>query len=377
MVNRFKALGRAGQRGFDEVESGIIDAKDALIVAKSAAEGFKSSIKTIQFDPIATDMEFMFGLLDEQTELRLTAALDIQPVKDELMGLKALWSEYYQSESARNAVWYEQQKELHKGNKEALFLIDQVYDAKKTELTDKEASEEQNKLTQLREQYNQQFLTQAELLDEWYAQEQEKYSFNQQALEEIRKIYEARKIEGEEALALKRKEIEQNALSAAIGLAAAFGKKGLKLMQGLSIAQATMKAYEAFNMALASVPYPYNFIAAATTLAAGLTQVASIAAQKPPSAHGGLTNVPREQSYLLDRGERVVSPQQNKDLTEFIQRTEEGGAGLSIENVVIEVLPNATNIDAFMSMDKNDIRDLVEEKLIEPFRDLKKAGIVI
>jgi len=40
-------------------------------------------------------------------------------------------------------------------------------------------------------------------------------------------------------------------------------------------------------------------------------------------AHGGLTNVPAESTFLLQKGERVVSPNQNKDLTEFMS----GGTG--------------------------------------------------
>ena len=35
-------------------------------------------------------------------------------------------------------------------------------------------------------------------------------------------------------------------------------------------------------------------------------------------AHGGLDSVPREQTFLLDRGERVLSRSQNEDLTEFL-----------------------------------------------------------
>lgn len=38
------------------------------------------------------------------------------------------------------------------------------------------------------------------------------------------------------------------------------------------------------------------------------------------AAHGGLNFVPREQTMLLDRGERVLSPAQNRDLTDFIDK---------------------------------------------------------
>ena len=41
-------------------------------------------------------------------------------------------------------------------------------------------------------------------------------------------------------------------------------------------------------------------------------------------AHGGLTEVPRTGTYVLDKGERVISGDQNRDLTRFLRA---GGAG--------------------------------------------------
>lgn len=35
-------------------------------------------------------------------------------------------------------------------------------------------------------------------------------------------------------------------------------------------------------------------------------------------AHDGLTNVPREGTFLLNKGERVIAPEQNEDLTQFL-----------------------------------------------------------
>jgi hypothetical protein len=45
-------------------------------------------------------------------------------------------------------------------------------------------------------------------------------------------------------------------------------------------------------------------------------------------AHAGLTYVPEERTYLLNAGERVLAPQQNTDLTEFLAaQGKSGGAG--------------------------------------------------
>lgn len=93
------------------------------------------------------------------------------------------------------------------------------------------------------------------------------------------------------------------------------------------------------------------------------------------AAHGGLENVPKESTYLLDKGERVLSPNQNRDLSEFIRGGSGGSGGLVIENLRIDVFPNATNADSFLAMDPSDIRSIVAEKFIDAFDELADMGI--
>jgi len=90
--------------------------------------------------------------------------------------------------------------------------------------------------------------------------------------------------------------------------------------------------------------------------------------------HGGLDFVPREQTALLDQGERIVSPNQNRDLTNFLaDGGGGGGGGVVIQN--INILPNATNAEAFMSMSSEDMRRIVEEKIIAALDELDGIGI--
>lgn len=67
---------------------------------------------------------------------------------------------------------------------------------------------------------------------------------------------------------------------------------------------------------------------AATVIAAGIANVASIA-----QAHSGATNIPNEGTYLLNRGERVLAPEQNRDLTDALER---GGIGGGQTQIVID-----------------------------------------
>lgn len=57
-------------------------------------------------------------------------------------------------------------------------------------------------------------------------------------------------------------------------------------------------------------------------------------------AHGGLSNVPREGTYLLDRGERVLAPEQNRDLKKFMAEGSGGGRGVIVEQ--LHIMPNAS-----------------------------------
>src|SRR5574343_29594 len=90
------------------------------------------------------------------------------------------------------------------------------------------------------------------------------------------------------------------------------------LQKTAAVGQATMQTYVAANKALAEGGPYLGPALAAIAVASGLANVATILTQPLPSggiAHGGLENVPKEQTYLLDKGERVLSPRQNVDIT--------------------------------------------------------------
>ncbi len=70
--------------------------------------------------------------------------------------------------------------------------------------------------------------------------------------------------------------------------------------------------------------YGSNAVAAASGITATVALAEGLAIAGG-AAHGGLGYVPSEQTYLLDRGERVLSPRQNEDLTEFLDG--DGGRG--------------------------------------------------
>ena len=101
-------------------------------------------------------------------------------------------------------------------------------------------------------------------------------------------------------------------------LAQTFGKRGFEMAKGFSYAQAVINVAEGATKALAQGGF-LGIVMMAAVLAAGAAQIATIANAKPQGvAHGGLDFVPGEQTFLLQRGERVIQPKANRDLTDFL-----------------------------------------------------------
>lgn len=94
-------------------------------------------------------------------------------------------------------------------------------------------------------------------------------------------------------------------------------------------------------------------------------------------AHNGMRYVPQEGTYLLQKGERVLSPRQNEELTRALREggTGGGGGGTTIENLEVHVLENATSGDALLRMDQDDMRELVARKIIPAFDQLDRSGV--
>ena len=158
-------------------------------------------------------------------------------------------------------------------------------------------------------------------------------------------------------------------------LAASQNRSMAGLHKTLAVAEALFSAYQAANAALAQVPYPLNLAASAVVLAEGLANAERI--RRVNVAHGGLNSVPEESTYLLQRGERVLSPNQNRDLTSFLRDSpgNSSSAGLTIQNLTIHVLENATNADAMLGMDTSEMRKVVADKIIPALNQLARLGI--
>lgn len=136
--------------------------------------------------------------------------------------------------------------------------------------------------------------------------------------------------------------------------------------KAFSIARAVMNIQVAMSSAAASLPFPANLGAIATvaTNVAGI--VSTIASLKPPAiqgqAHNGLDYVPREGTYLLDKGERVVKPRDNRKLSDFLDNTD--GYQSKAAPVVNMTIENHAGVPVSHRVDDDGrIRVIVGEEL--------------
>ncbi|HCQ9559796.1 TPA: transglycosylase SLT domain-containing protein [Acinetobacter baumannii] len=107
-------------------------------------------------------------------------------------------------------------------------------------------------------------------------------------------------------------------LEQSVGKSNALYKTMFFASKAASIAQAIVNTEEGATKALAQGG-AYGSVLAGVVRATGYASVGIMAAQTIQGmAHNGIDNIPREGTWLLDGGERVLNPQQNKDLTNYL-----------------------------------------------------------
>lgn len=107
------------------------------------------------------------------------------------------------------------------------------------------------------------------------------------------------------------------------------------LEKAMAVARSMINIQTAMSSAAMSLPFPGNLAAMATVASQTAGIISTIKSVQAPSgiAHGGMSYVPKETTYLLDKGERVLSPNQNRDLTNFISNQgASNGANIVINN---------------------------------------------
>lgn len=95
--------------------------------------------------------------------------------------------------------------------------------------------------------------------------------------------------------------------------------------KAFAIAQSLVSIQQGIAQAAAN-PFPLN-LAAMASVAAATAGIVSNISSVAGVFHGGTDYVPKEASYLLDKGERVLSPRQNGDLTRYLNQRQNTSSG--------------------------------------------------
>lgn len=113
-----------------------------------------------------------------------------------------------------------------------------------------------------------------------------------------------------------------------------FGEE-TKAGKAAAVAQATINTYSAATAALDDAPVPFNFVLAATTIAAGLQNINKIlTVQEPQFAQGGMvggygTGTSDSVSARLSKGESVINARSTRMFKPLLSAINEAGGGRS------------------------------------------------
>jgi hypothetical protein len=123
---------------------------------------------------------------------------------------------------------------------------------------------------------------------------------------------------------------------------AAYNKKYFAAYKAFAIAQAVINTYQGATKALATYPPPFNFIAAAATVASGLAQVATIRAQ---TAQRGGTLIGGSAAVVGEDGPELIVPKQSSTvIPREVKEAVEGLGGNG--NGPVTVNFNISTVDA-------------------------------
>lgn len=108
------------------------------------------------------------------------------------------------------------------------------------------------------------------------------------------------------------------------------------LQKSFTVASSLLAAYNAYTTAFAdpsAMTLAQKFAGGAAVMAALAPALATISsATIDGMAHDGIDNIPREGTWLLDRGERVVDRRTNSDLKDYLADRNKQGAQIVINN---------------------------------------------
>lgn len=161
-------------------------------------------------------------------------------------------------------------------------------------------------------------------------------------------------------------------LEQSVGKSNALYKTMFFASKAASIAQAIVNTEEGATKALAQGG-AYGSVLAGVVRATGYASVGIMAAQTIQGmAHNGIDNIPREGTWLLDGGERVLNPKQNQDLTRFLNDRQSANNG-SI-SIKVEVNDSVVSTSGANTQDQKQLGQMIGNAVRAVIRQEQRQG---
>lgn len=167
---------------------------------------------------------------------------------------------------------------------------------------------------------------------------------------------------------------EQIAGSATDVMGTVFGKQSAayKVMfaaqKGFAIAQSMIAIQQGIAQA-ASLPFPTNLPAMATVAAQTasiVSNIQSVGLTLTGQAHDGIDHVPKEGTWLLDKGERVVDRRTNADLKDFLSANGSSNGNIIINNNAPVDVKAQRNGDGSTTLTIEEVEDFLLGVINDP-----------
>ncbi|MGP4315207.1 hypothetical protein ACSSLS_12240 [Escherichia coli] len=127
-----------------------------------------------------------------------------------------------------------------------------------------------------------------------------------------------------------------NGMAAAFGESSGAAQAAFAVQKGITISMTIMKIQEALAGALA-LGFPQNIPAYAQIAAMGMSIISTAEGASAGQFHGGVDELDSSmdnKSFVLKAGERVVQPEANKKLTNFLDNQEKGGGTMGGDTII-------------------------------------------
>ncbi|HHT7702735.1 TPA: tape measure protein [Pasteurella multocida] len=136
--------------------------------------------------------------------------------------------------------------------------------------------------------------------------------------------------------------------------------------KAFAIAESIVKIQQGIANASA-LPWPQNLSAIASVISATSSIVSTISGTTmnlSGQAHSGIDNIPREGTWLLDKGERVVDSRTNQDLKKFLANQQKGSSNQGKPDIKVNIINNGEQVKAKADVKERDGQIEVTVELI-------------